>query len=78
MLGLAEHRARKIYLALRPNCLADARKRFRVSEWNPCRRREFLPVDFFWSIPVGLAIYWIGLMCVRLVLAGAFIPTKTP
>ena len=36
--------------------------------------RYILPVYFFWFILVGLAIYWIGLMSIRLViwLAGAF------
>ena len=38
--------------------------------------RYILPVHFFWFVLVGLAIYWIGLTCVRLViwLAGAFRP----
>ena len=41
--------------------------------------RYILPVYFFWFILVGLAIYWIGLMCVRLViwLAGVFRPTPS-
>ena len=41
--------------------------------------RYILPVYFFWFILVGLAIYWLGLMCVRLViwLAGVFRPTPS-
>ena len=41
--------------------------------------RYILPVYFFWFILVGLAFYWVGLTCVRLVtwLAGAFRPTPS-